>query len=366
MDQLKEIWQEAGYPAAQRLYDLSKKKGLSFTQKQVSDFVKGQETYQLHAPAPKPAVSHPITTSAPNVEWQIDLLDMSKYNRQNAGHHWILLVEDVFSRKAYAEAIKNKQPTSVLPALQNAVEKLGKPLAIISDNGNEFEGVVNKWMEESNIARRRAAVGDHRVLGVIDSLSRFFKNALHRHFTHTQTTHYLNYLPTLVQSYNNTPHTSLNKMTPDEAVNDQTATREIHYANATGVQWKPKFKVGQRVRLLKRKQTFGRGYEVRFSIKVYTIQKIDGVNYVLDDGTRAREFMLIDAGGKPKINKEEEKSAEEKMDETRDVAKEAKFEHQTEQLLKQEGVSQSNRREGLRERKPQSQLHHPLFGNVKW
>ena len=50
-----------------------------------------------------------------------------------------------------------------------------------------------------------------------------------------------------------------------------------------------------------------------------------------------------------------------------DVAATAKFNHQTNQILKhREGVSQLNKREGLRERKPQSQLEHSEFGRINW
>ena len=50
-----------------------------------------------------------------------------------------------------------------------------------------------------------------------------------------------------------------------------------------------------------------------------------------------------------------------------DVAREAKFNHKTDQILKfKEGVDLANRRQGLRERKPQSQLEHSLFGKINW
>ena len=372
---LKELWISHGFPAGKRLFEIAKAKGLAITQKAVNDFVKAQEVHQLHARAPKPAVSHPITASSPQLEWQMDLLDMSKYSRQNAGYNWIALFEDVFSRRSYAEAIKTKQPTSVLPALQNAIEQLGKPFAIVSDNGTEFEGVVSKWCADHNIARRKTEVGNHRVLGLVDSLSRFYKNALHKFFTHSQSTRYLEYLPQLVENYNHTPHSSLNQMSPDEAEKDQTTTRAIHYAKKMNVTWKPKFKPGNKVRLLKKKSTFDRGYELRFSLEIFTIDKLDGVNYVLNDGRHVPEYRLISAGkatDDAKLEQEhidQEAKEEEVVNEPplKDIARAEKFSHRTGQILKhKEGVAQENRRSGLRERKPASQLYHSHFGKINW
>ena len=51
----------------------------------------------------------------------------------------------------------------------------------------------------------------------------------------------------------------------------------------------------------------------------------------------------------------------------KDVASDAKINHKTDQIIQhKEGLSQLNRREGLRERAPQSQLEHSLFGRVNW
>jgi hypothetical protein len=364
---LHDLWTSHGFPAGKRLCDIAKKKGISVTAKAADEFVKSQEVHQLHAKAPKPAVDHPITTSAPQVEFNMDLLDMSKYSKANGGHNWILLVLDVFSRKAFAESIKSKSPISVLPALQNAIDALGKPLAIISDNGTEFEGSVNSWLHEEGIGRRKAEVGDHRVLGVIDSLSRFYKNSLHRYFTHTQSTSYRDYLPKLTENYNASPHTSLGKMTPNEAEKNQTQTRDIHYAKVIGTEWKPKFKVGDRVRLLKKKEIFGKGYEIKYSIALYTIDKIDGINYVLDNGRRVREFMIQAASEKKKEEKEALEERKEEAEPIKDVAAVAKFDHKTENILKfKEGVAATNKRDGLRERAPASQLMHSKYGQIRW
>ena len=42
----------------------------------------------------------------------------------NKGMNWILLVEDIFSRKSFAAPIKTKSPNDVLPALNKAFETL--------------------------------------------------------------------------------------------------------------------------------------------------------------------------------------------------------------------------------------------------
>jgi len=58
---------------------------------------------------------------------------------------------------------------------------------------------------------------------------------------------------------------------------------------------------------------------------------------------------------------------ERKEPEVKDVQKEAKQSYRSEQILKhKEGVSHSNITRQLRERKPDNQLFHSLYGQVRW
>lgn len=364
--------------------------------KDVQDFIANQETAQLHKRVTKEKTIHHATSAGNGLNYQADLLQLDQYGGTNKGFKWCLLVEDIFSRKAFAAPLKTKSPNDVLPALNKAFEVLGKPqLTLRTDQGGEFKGVVGKKLKDLRIVHHTAAVGDHRVLGIIDSLCRFFKNALYRHFSQTQSTNWIDYLPTLVESYNNTPHRSLKNMTPYEAEKKETVTRNLAYDLVTRDKREPKFAVGDTVRVLKQKLTFDRAYETRYSVERFVIESIDGLYYVLSNGKRYREHQLQkvrpakeeNKASESEIEKKEEvvvprphlapgrarsPSPEKKMpvksDEGRyDVAREAKYNHRTAQLLKfHEGVDQLNRREGLRERRPGSQLEHSLFGKVRW
>jgi hypothetical protein len=318
--------------------------------------------------------------------------------------HWILLVEDIFSRKSFAAPIETKSPNDVLPALNKAFAALGRPLlTLVTDNGTEFMGVVGKRLKDLHIVHHTVEVGDHRTLGMVDSLSRFVKTALHKHFTHTQKVEWIDYLPKLMETYNSTPHSSLKNMTPLEAEKRETDTRNISYQRVMRDKKPDKFAVGDTVRILKKKGIFGKGYSIRYSLDTFTIKKIEGKNYILSNGKSKREHDLqkvppkseevkVIVEGKASevdnVIKEVEPqkntpkpplapgrvrpSSPEKKKPLRgegryDVAQEAHFNHRTEQILKhKEGVSQQNRREGLRERKPKSQLEHPLYGRVSY
>eukprot|EP00808_Paulinella_micropora_P005128 g47934.t1 len=73
----------------------------------------------------------------------------------------------LISRYAYAKPIKNKFSTTVLDALK----KLPKPKAYISDNGGEFKGAVGEWMRNNGIEQFMVEVGDHNSLVVVEEVA---------------------------------------------------------------------------------------------------------------------------------------------------------------------------------------------------
>ena len=372
MEQVKQLWKDSGYPGAARLWSLVKSKQITGIKlKDVQEFILNQETAQLHKRAPVDRKSHHITSAGNNLDYNADLLDMAKYSRNNNGMNWCLLVEDIFSRKSFASPIKSKSPNDVLPALNKAFEAIGKPqLTLVTDNGTEFMGVVGKKLKELHIVHHTVEPGDHRSLGMIDSLSRFFKNAFAKHFTQTQSTNWVDYLPTLLASYNSTPHSSLKGMTPLEAEKRETDTRNISYERVVKDAKPSQFEVGDTVRVLKKKNVFGKGYEIRYSLKIFTIKTIEGKNYILSDGTahrehelqkvqpQAEELKVISEGKMPEKIEEEGR---------KDVIAAAKFDHKTEQILKnKEGVAHENVRRSNRERAPSAAMQFQHGIDKSW
>ena len=91
---------------------------------------------------------------------------------------------------------------------------------------------------------------------------------------------YIDKLDDIVNEYNNTYHTTI-KMKPID-IKDNTYTntsKKINYKD-------PKFKVGDRVRLSKYKNIFGKGYIPNWSEEVFVIKKVKNTvpsSYVIND-----------------------------------------------------------------------------------
>ena len=102
------------------------------------------------------------------------------------------------------------------------------------------------------------------------------KERMWKYFTDNNTNHYLDILSDRVKDYNNTRHSSI-KMTPVEASkkkNELTVWRNLYPDFLEIRDIKPKFSVGDKVRISKKKKTFEKGYTTRWTEEIFTIVEV--------------------------------------------------------------------------------------------
>ena len=62
-----------------------------------------------------------ITANYENELWQLDIFDLSKFAKFNSNYLYILCAIDVFTRKAYCQAMKNKDAPDCIKAFENMI-----------------------------------------------------------------------------------------------------------------------------------------------------------------------------------------------------------------------------------------------------
>ena len=101
-----------------------------------------------------------------------------------------------------------------------------------------------------------------------------------KEFTVQGNTQYLDILPKILSQYNNTKHSSI-KMTPVEASkkkNESTVYFNL-YGDMEQLSSKPRFKVGDRVRISKyKRKVFDKGYTTNWTEEIFLIDKIQPTN----------------------------------------------------------------------------------------
>ena len=110
---------------------------------------------------------------------------------------------------------------------------------------------------------------------VVERWNRTMKEKMLKYFSTNSTRKYINVLDEMVNKYNNTRHSSI-KMTPVETSNEK--NKNIVWLNLNGKArtnpFKPKFSVGDKVRITKKKTVFEKGYTTRWTEEVFTLSQI--------------------------------------------------------------------------------------------
>ena len=147
--EILEIFEDLTYPSASKLRAALIKNGFKARLRDVKAFVKSQTPTQLFANAPE--YRGKSIASRPNERWEIDSID---YSAEPSGdYEYILLVQDIFSRKLWATAEKEKVMNVAMERLRALIVDHGKPAELNAD-GEFNTKSFNRFLSQQGIAVR--------------------------------------------------------------------------------------------------------------------------------------------------------------------------------------------------------------------
>ena len=248
------------------------------------NFLESQESYQRFKPIHYSSVpNYRISSVAPEWYLQADLADISQWSRLNDGYKYVLTIVDVFSKKAWGVPLKAKDAKSVADAMKSVIEKENmNGLKIKSDPGTEFRNSTMREMEQTfNIVHIFSKAGlktrTGNEMGVIEAFNKTLKTALNRMMEARGSKKWIEFLNQVIETYNDTPH-STTKQKPllfhENVVamhNERHRLMDLPYVVNTGIQ------EGDRVRLLKKRGTFDKGTEPRWTKEVFKVVEVNPI-----------------------------------------------------------------------------------------
>ena len=244
--------------------------GTGYTKKKKKFSVLAEE---LHKPVKRKFKKRRVFVNGIDKIWAADLADMKVLSEDNDGVNFLLLVIDTFSKYGWIVPLKNKKGKTVAEALKNIFEER-KPEKLWTDKGTEFYNKdVKKLIEIYSTENEEKS-------SIVERWIRTMKEKMWKYFTDNNTYNYMNVLPDLVKDYNNTVHSSI-KMTPIEASkkkNELTVWRNLYPDRYKIYDLTPKFSVGDKVRITKKKKVFEKGYTTRWTEEIFTIKEIQNTN----------------------------------------------------------------------------------------
>ena len=143
-DIILNAYEEHNYPSLEKLFQILKKKNINISRKEIKLFLDSQLEQQLTTTQYIKKSSGKITALIINECWQIDILNLQKYAHDNKNYSYILAVVDVFSRKAWAIATKDKEAITITNALQSIIDDNNgeAPRVITGDNDSNYTSAI--------------------------------------------------------------------------------------------------------------------------------------------------------------------------------------------------------------------------------
>lgn len=288
---LNKIYYDPAHPASygglQRLYQAVKKKGI--TKNVVKKWLKSQQTYTITRPARRNFKRHHIYVTSLAERWDTDLMDVSDTADANDKTRFILLCIDLFSRFLWVQPLKNKQGKTVSDALSKILNHTKPPTVIRHDAGLEYLNAnVTRIFKKYKIYNY--AVTDGPKASYAERCIRTLRMKIARYMLHNNTHRYIDVLPELVKSYNNSKHNSTG-WAPRSVTDNNTAqvlvdSYALNYKRKRG-NVTPKYKAGQLVRVSHIGSKFAKESHFLWSTEVFKIKRIfqrkDGPVYELID-----------------------------------------------------------------------------------
>ena len=234
---------------------------------------------ELHRPIKRNFTRRRVIVNHIDEIWCSDLVEMQQFSKWNKRFRYLLMVLDVFSKYGWIVPLKDKKGETVTEAFKMIIKEGRKPEYLWTDKGKEYYNKHLKDLLEKNKITLHSTENEEKS-SVCERWNRTIKSKMWKQFTVQGNTQYLDMLPKLVKEYNKTKHSSI-KMTATEASKKKNEGIVYFnlYGNTQASSTKPKFKVGDKVRISKyKRKVFDKGYTPNWTEEVFTVDKIQYSN----------------------------------------------------------------------------------------
>lgn len=258
--------------------------------KDLNEFLIRDRTYTLHKPRRYRFQRLKTIPTGWMTDLQADLGDFQALSKENSGYRFLLVTICVLSRKMFVAPLKSKFSKDMIPAFTEIFRKMPQlPLSIYTDKGGEFESrEMQNFFKNLNI-KKYAAESSAVKSALAERAIRTIKTRLYKYFSEKNTVKWYDVIQQFVRNINNSVcRTTGMKPNDINEKNAQAVWDKLYTPIPTPK--KPKYRVGDQVRLALKKEVFDRGYLASFSDEIFDIalvNKTDPPTYVLkrNDGS---------------------------------------------------------------------------------
>lgn len=228
---------------------------------------------ELHRSARKNFVRRKVEMRGIHDTLQADLVEMIPYAQENNDMKYILVVINIFSKKAYARPLKTKTGHEVTRAMKSILDSIKHQIKNLHvDMGNEFyNNSMKRMLEQRNI--NMYSTFSTMKASIVERFNRTLKNKMWKRFSLNGSYEWIGMLEDLIFDYNDTRHRTIRMKPNDVSIHDEKRllTTVYHQPWKITTKTESKFDVGDSVRLSKYKNIFAKGYTPNWTTEIFRI-----------------------------------------------------------------------------------------------
>ena len=251
MDQLKIYKRQVGYP------------------KKDAYFLHSKDSYKKYRHATRHFKRLPAFAKRINEIWCLDLAFVDKLSDTNNGVKYLLVCVDVFSRFVLVKPKKSKYSSDAVVAFKKILRKKSTPAKVWVDQGTEFSGEFRKFCTDKKI--NIYSTRSETKAAVAERATKSLKNIIYRHMEENGDK-YMRKMDSFLKTMNTRVNRSTGKA--PKIVTNKDFLSIFFYKNSISQYKRPRFKVGENVRISKKDIPFRKGYKSQFTKEIFKIVKI--------------------------------------------------------------------------------------------
>lgn len=290
-----------GFRGPQALWEEARIHIPRLKKKQVYDFMQSQKSYTKHQQYRSVKKYRKVYAKRARYLIQMDLLEFRKYAKENRDYNYILCAIDAFTKKLWTFPLKRKSAEEVHTNVFYFLMR-ERPEKIQTDQGTEF---LNATLAATEAGMDPPIQHYHtwsiKKASIVERVQRTLRNRLGKIWEERGNHQWIDVLPEITESYNNSVHRSIG-MKPNDVRREHhqliynrlypqpTAAQALRDAKEAKRITK-KLKVGDYVRMLEYRKAFKKESDLSWTHQIYKIRRVIRSNPIT--------FQLEDLNGEP-------------------------------------------------------------------
>ena len=218
---------------------------------------------------------------------------VNEISEDNDGIQYIFSAIDIFTKRGFCVPQIKCDAVSAINSLKIIFNSINvRPKSIVSDPGPEFDNKkFKKYMND--IGFKLIFSKSENKCSTVERFQKTIQRKIYLYITEFETRRFVHILHKIVENYNSSTHSFL-KASPFDVEVDKEIQNKVMILHAKKVQsvkkQKPKFKIGDVVRIALKKSPFHRSYNLQRTYERFVV-------YSVDTKLKIPRYLLKDENG---------------------------------------------------------------------